>query len=168
MVKNRNKIKMILVMVFIGNFLYGGDKLDSLDKKMEEFYNNISKIEANSNKVTPSSKPKKVSEKDTTNDIKEKNEPTSNPRDVSGLQEDTKKFQNLKISSIYSFNSKNYVVFNTPDADGRYTINDRVLGYTIENINTRTKTITFSKDQDKNTKYLIDLSPEGVSWKKNH
>jgi len=55
----------------------------------------------------------------------------------------------------------------TQDADGRYTQNDTILGYTIDAINTTTKTISLSKEQDKNTKYYLDISPEGISWKKN-
>ena len=165
-----DKIKILLGTFFIANLLYGGDKLDNLDKKTEEFYKNISKIEVSSPPSNSAIKSKtttkeKTTPKETSNDTKET--VPNNQKTTSSFSDENKKFQNLKISSIYTFNGKNYVVFATQDADGRYTQNDTILGYTIDAINTTTKTITLSKEQDKNTKYYLDISPEGISWKKN-
>ncbi len=171
-----DKIKILLGTIFIASLLYGGDKLDNLDKKTEEFYKNISKIEVSSPPSNSAIKSKtttkeKTTPKETSNDTKgitdTKETISNNQKTTSSFSDENKKFQNLKISSIYTFNGKNYVVFATQDADGRYTQNDTILGYTIDAINTTTKTISLSKEQDKNTKYYLDISPEGISWKKN-
>lgn len=172
-----NKTQILLGILFLSHWLYGGDKLDNLDKKTEEFYKNISKIEISSTPQNQTIKNKKTTTKEkvvSTETSSGTKAPTETKETTQNIQKTTfnftdenKKFQNLKISSIYTFNGKNYVVFVTQDIDGRYTQNDTILGYTIDTINTTTKTITLSKEQDKNTKYYLDISPEGISWKKN-
>jgi hypothetical protein len=167
------KNKILLTTLVLLSFLQAGEKLDSLDKKTEEFYKNISKMEESTPSKT-TTKEKKISEKQSSKTTQKETNDT--PKDVSqsssktntNLSEESKKFENLKISSIYKFNGKKFVVFVTADADGRYTENDVVLGYTIDTINTTTKTVSMSKEIDKNIKYYIDLSPEGISWKKSH
>ncbi len=91
----------------------------------------------------------------------------------------TKKLKDLKIKSMYSFNGKDYVVLYldeetakaakaltselSANIEGRYIEGDNILGHTIVDINTRTKSMELYKKLDEEYGYTIYLSNYGIS-----
>ena len=89
----------------------------------------------------------------------------------------TKKLKDIKIKSMYKFNSKNYVVLKVLDEEeqestskessfkieGRYKEGDYILTHRIVEIDIQTKTVKLYKKLDEDYGYYIILSNYGIS-----
>lgn len=176
------------------------DKLDILDKQSKEFFKaitglekdyleeQISAIKTKEDESLPNNKPGNIITQP--QGIIRPTEPVLSPEDyeknvfkhqneMARLTTDftrTKKLKDIKIKSMYSFNSKNYVVLEldaqkaasskaelSSQIEGRYIVGDYILGHKIVSINTRTKNLELYKKLDEEYGYSIYLSNYGIS-----
>lgn len=198
-------MKRVLKYLFLGfiliNTLIAEDKLDILDKQSKDFFNAIIGLEKDYlEKQIVDIKKKadlKVRETNTVNSgqniISTEQLPINNQisqeeyaknvfryeNEMARLTTDftrTKKLKDIKIKSMYSFNSKKYVVLkliedNEEDTtkesslkiEGRYKTGDNILTHKIVDINTQTKTVKLYKKLDEEYGYYIVLSNYGIS-----
>lgn len=198
-------MKRVLKYLFLGfiliNTLIAEDKLDILDKQSKDFFNAITGLEKDYlEKQIVDIKKKadlKVRETNTVNSgqniISTEQLPINNQisqeeyaknvfryeNEMARLTTDftrTKKLKDIKIKSMYSFNSKKYVVLkliedNEEDTtkesslkiEGRYKTGDNILTHKIVDINTQTKTVKLYKKLDEEYGYYIVLSNYGIS-----
>lgn len=198
------KISLIIVFIFtvIHSYAQEGidniDKLDVLDQQSKNFFKSITGLEKdyleeqidsiqnktntpnkNRNPKTPMSeqslyiqKPEVSQEDYEKNVFKHQNEMARLTSDFTR----TKNFKNIKIKSMYSFNSKDYVILKvdnkskskanselSSNIEGRYTKGDNILGHKIIKIDVRTKTVKLYKKIDDDYGYIIYLSNYGTS-----
>ncbi|MEA3354356.1 MAG: hypothetical protein U9Q33_11125 [Campylobacterota bacterium] len=143
--------KIAFIFILLTTILNGAD-----DNKEDDFLKTIDDIEKNYLKENPVSK-----------NIDRNNFYYKKIMDL----DEIKKLKELKISSIYSFNGINHVVFRNIKLDrksgytidGRFRVNDSVLNHKIILIDKNTNTVTLHKEFDKSYEYFIYLSSQGIS-----
>ena len=195
---------IFLSFILISNTI-AEDKLDLLDKQSKEFFKAITGLEKDylekqivDIKKKADSKVKRVSPGTNTNQkqviISSEQLPISNQvsqeeyaknvfryeNEMARLTTDftrTKKLKDIKIKSMYSFNSNKYVVLEALEdneesvsakeasfkIEGRYKKGDYILTHRIVDINTQTKTVKLYKKLDEEFGYYIVLSNYGIS-----
>ncbi len=174
------------------------DKLDVLDKQSEEFFNSVIgmdkgyleeqiSVAKDGQKKEKSQIPSEQNPEQSgilPNIIKKSDQEVSkevfkNQSEIGRLTQEvlrSKKLQNIKIKSMYSFNGNNYVVLKTDKSanltgndelssqiEGRYKKGDNILGYKISSVDIRTKSLKLYKKVDDKFGYFVFLNNYGVS-----
>lgn len=201
---NKNLLYILCVFIFLNNNLNAEDKLDLLDKQSKEFFKAITGLEKDylekqivdikkkADKKVKKSIPALSNQNANSlnnNQIIVENQVSQEEyaknvfqyeNEMARLTTDftrTKKLKDIKIKSMYSFNSNKYVVLKLVEdeeeaeknkeaslkIEGRYKKGDDLLTHKIVDINTQTKTVTLYKKLDEDYGYYIILSNYGIS-----
>lgn len=196
---------IFLGLILINN-LSAEDKLDLLDKQSKEFFKAITGLEKDylekqivdikkkaDNKLDSSPVKKNLTQEQElipiSNQLQINNQLSQEEyaknvfryeNEMARLTTDftrTKKLKDIKIKSMYRFNSKEYVVLKALEEEtestsskessfkieGRYKEGDYILTHKIVEIDTQTKTVKLYKKLDEDYGYYIVLSNYGIS-----